>query len=50
MDVSEVGADVPHLRRQDAKNRQSSIDDIPDINDAFHDRIEEHYKHQFRII
>ena len=49
MDVSEVGADVPHLRRQDAKNRQSSIDDIPDINDAFHDRIEEHYKHSFEL-
>ena len=49
MDVSEVGADVPHLRRQDAKNRQSSIDDIPDINEAFHDRIEEHYKNSFDL-
>lgn len=40
-DVSELGSSViPHLRRQDIKNRQNSIDDLsPDVIAAYYRRI-----------
>ena len=41
MDVSELGSSViPHLRRQDIKNRQNSIDDLsPDVIAGYYRRI-----------
>lgn len=41
--VSDLGIQMPHLRRQDTHNRQNSIDDIPDINDEFNERIKHHF-------
>ena len=40
-DVSELGSSViPHLRRQDIKNRQNSIDDLsPDVISGYYRRI-----------
>jgi len=45
-DTSELGsAVIPHLRRQDLKNRQNSIDDIPvEMLGTFYRRISELYE------
>ena len=45
-DTAELGsAVIPHLRRQDLKNRQNSIDDIPvEMLGAFYRRISELYE------
>jgi thymidylate synthase (FAD) len=47
--VDNTSIEIPHLRRQDTKNRQSSIDDIPDINEAFRERIEKHFFESFQL-
>ena len=47
--VDNTSFEIPHLRRQDTKNRQSSIDDIPDINEAFRERIEKHFAESFQL-
>ena len=47
--VDDTGIEIPHLRRQDHKNRQNSIDDIPDINDAFRERIEKHFAESHQL-
>lgn len=46
MDVSELGtAVIPHLRRQDHKNRQNSIDDLsPELVGSYYRRISELYE------
>jgi thymidylate synthase (FAD) len=46
MDVSELGsAVIPHLRRQDHKNRQNSIDDLsPDAISGYYRRISKLYE------
>jgi thymidylate synthase (FAD) len=45
-DTNELGtADIPHLRRQDHKNRQNSIDDLPpDLVGSYYRRISELYE------
>jgi thymidylate synthase (FAD) len=45
-DTSELGsAVIPHLRRQDAKNRQNSIDDLsPELVGTYYRRISELYE------
>jgi thymidylate synthase (FAD) len=44
-DATELGIiPVPDLRRQDTKNRQNSIDDIPDaVKESFQHRIRQHF-------
>ncbi len=38
------GIDLPHLRRQDTKNRQNSVDDLtPEQTQSFYRRIGQHY-------
>jgi len=38
------GIDLPHLRRQDTKNRQNSVDDLsPEQTQSFYRRIAQHY-------
>jgi thymidylate synthase (FAD) len=46
MDASELGtAVIPHLRRQDHKNRQNSIDDLsPELVGSYYRRISELYE------
>jgi thymidylate synthase (FAD) len=45
-DTNELGtAAIPHLRRQDYKNRQNSIDDLPpDLVGSYYRRISELYE------
>jgi thymidylate synthase (FAD) len=45
-DTGELGAaSIPHLRRQDNKNRQNSVDDLPaEIVSAYYRRISELYE------
>jgi len=40
MDVNSLNLELPELRRQDHKNRQNSIDDIPEINGKYKDKID----------
>ena len=41
---------VPDLRRQDTKNRQNSIDDIPDYEKlTLQSKIQEHFAHSMRL-
>jgi hypothetical protein len=47
--IDDTAIEVPQLRRQDTKNRQNSIDDIPDINEAFHERIEKHFAESLQL-
>ncbi len=47
--VDDTSIEIPHLRRQDHKNRQNSIDDIPDINEAFRERIEKHFAESYQL-
>jgi thymidylate synthase ThyX len=47
--VSEMGIEIPHLRRQDLKNRQSSIDDIQEVNDKFKSKIEEYFQEGLKL-
>ncbi len=47
--IDDTEIEVPHLRRQDIKNRQNSIDDIPDINEAFKERIEKHFAESLQL-
>ena len=45
-----VDADVPQLRRQDKKNRQNSIDDLPfELEIGFQDRINDLYDESFDL-
>jgi thymidylate synthase (FAD) len=51
-DASFLGAEipVPDLRRQDTKNRQNSIDDIPDdVKSKFQLKIQEHFKSSMEL-
>ena len=41
MAVDNTNLELPELRRQDNKNRQNSIDDIPEINDKYKDKIKQ---------
>lgn len=51
MDVSALGMPiVPHLRRQDTKNRQNSIDDIDlELKQKYETLIENHYKNSMGL-
>lgn len=51
-DASFLGVEipVPDLRRQDTKNRQNSIDDIPDdVKSKFQLKIQEHFKSSMEL-
>ena len=51
-DASFLGEEipVPDLRRQDTKNRQNSIDDIPDdVKSKFQLKIQEHFKSSMEL-
>lgn len=51
-DASFLGKEipVPDLRRQDTKNRQNSIDDIPDdVKSKFQLKIQEHFKSSMEL-
>ena len=40
-----MAVELPHLRRQDTKNRQNSIDDVEDEKQVYyHERIERHFR------
>jgi thymidylate synthase (FAD) len=47
--IDDTNIEIPQLRRQDTKNRQNSIDDIPDINEAFRERIEKHFSESLQL-
>jgi thymidylate synthase (FAD) len=45
-----IDADVPQLRRQDKKNRQNSIDDLPfDVKITFQDRMNDLFDESFDL-
>jgi thymidylate synthase (FAD) len=45
-----VNATVPKIRRQDEKNRQNSINDLPyELRTAYHDRIDAHFDEAFQL-
>jgi thymidylate synthase (FAD) len=47
--VDDTSIDIPHLRRQDIKNRQNSIDDIEEVNVKYREKIEAHYKQSIEL-
>ena len=47
--VDDTSIDIPHLRRQDIKNRQNSIDDIEEVNIKYREKIEAHYKQSIEL-
>jgi thymidylate synthase (FAD) len=47
--VDDTALEIPHLRRQDTKNRQNSIDDIEDVNSAFEDKIKAHFENSVEL-
>jgi thymidylate synthase (FAD) len=47
--VDESALEIPHLRRQDTKNRQNSIDDIANVNSAFEDKIKAHFENSVEL-
>ena len=45
-----MGLELPHLRRQDTKNRQNSIDDVEDEKQHYYqERIEDHFRESEKL-
>jgi thymidylate synthase (FAD) len=47
--IDDSALEIPSLRRQDLKNRQNSIDDIPELNNKYKQRIQEQYNSSLQL-